>query len=169
MYRQSQSYHRHRISVDEKQKSQAFMKTINNVMEIVDFISEKLCDSEYLELCNLVKELYDINVDRDNLVQSIRAQFRDNEVVRQHERRTHMCSTEMFDEQEVEDADNPNKVLCEKCNKFISKSYYDQHQTNTSCNRVYDAKKLTLTTNKLNTTQHQLAILRIRKLRNRQS
>ena len=62
MYRQAQSYHRHRISVDEKQKSQAFMKTINNVMEIVDFISEKLCDSEYLELCNLVKELYDINV-----------------------------------------------------------------------------------------------------------
>tara|TARA_R110000824_G_scaffold303273_1_gene491023 strand:- start:1328 stop:1834 length:507 start_codon:yes stop_codon:yes gene_type:complete len=155
------------ISQDQKIKAEKFMRLINGVMELVDKVSSKIDEGEYLELCNNLRDLYKLNP-RDNIGIYLRDELENNDVVRENVRRSNMTirtkKTEILTD--YEKLKTGGYIRCEDCSRVVSNSYYRQHKRNGVCIKTTASKKISADTGLKDTSQQEDLICKITHIKN---
>jgi ribosomal protein S13 len=145
----------------ELQKSKIFMDALNELMGIVDDISQEMTNEQYLNASNAMKRLYDNKVTIvNNIMQT--------PVVREHERRVRRNLAPrvfMTDEQRVALG---KAYRCVKCDRCISASDQDDpnmrlHKEREICNNIYASKRLALKVGSTNIQKYLPIINAIRR------
>jgi len=131
------------ISNEEKQKAVEFTKAITELLEFVDNVAPLISDGEYLKQmdnCLIVNENRTIIQQITHLTQ----QVRNNEIVRNEQRRSTMPITK---QRKVltrgEKLASGKWCLCERCDRLVGKNYYSQHRETELCKTIKITKKLT--------------------------
>ena len=149
------------ISNEEKQKAIDFTKALTELLEFVDNAAPLVSEGEYLrqmDNCLVVNENRTITQQITYLTQ----QVRNNEIVRNEQRRSQMPVTK---QRQVltrgEKLASGKWCLCERCDRFIGKGYYSQHRQTDLCKSIKITKKLTHSFKRTNTEKEALLIAKI--------
>lgn len=167
----SQVASRATISQVEKTKSENFVRLISGVMEIVDKVSSKIDDGEYLDLCNKLRDLYKLKP-ADNVAKYLMNEIGNNEVVVDNVRRSHMTvrrtkKTEIMSDYEKLKSGHFRR--CEDCSRVVSKGYFGRHKSNGVCIKTSSSKKISADTGKANTSQQEDLICKITSIKNKRN
>ena len=149
------------ISNEEKQKALDFTRAITELLEFVDNVAPIVSEGEYLKACDnclVVNENRTIIQQITHLTQ----QVRNNEIVRNEQRRSQMPITK----QRIvltrgEKLASGKWCLCERCDRLIGKNYYSQHRDTELCKTIKITKKLTHSFKRTNTDREALLIAKI--------
>ena len=148
------------ISQYEKSRSENFMNALNSLLDIIEKVLPYINEQEYLTACNNLKILHDgcniktpeehsfvpTNPEPPTIrslatsLQSLVQNLRNDEVVRQHERRTRMKVKDIGIQ--LSDAFKLKNgwVCCWKCDRIVKDVL--EHQFTDVCKRTYETKKL---------------------------
>ncbi len=149
------------ISAEEHRKAQEFTTAINEVLAFVEQVVPFINENEYLTQMNNLKIIND-NRTITQIVANLTSRVRNNELVEQERRRTALPVVRRKALTDAEKLASNKYVLCEKCDRLISKSYYSSHQQNNVCKTIKSTKKLTKSFNKITTRDEALLIARIK-------
>ena len=151
----------HTISNEEKQKAIDFTRAITELLEFVDNVAPIVSEGEYLKACDnclVVNENRTIIQQITHLTQ----QVRNNEIVRNEQRRSQMPVTK---QRKVltrgEKLASGKWCLCERCDRLIGVGYYSQHRQTELCKSIKITKKLTHSFKRTNTDREALLIVKI--------
>lgn len=157
------------ISTEEHAKSAEFIATLRNMMEIVDKISDKIPEGDYLELMKGLKTSYDYK-DAKTLTQIVRQVIYRDPIVQHHERRaTYKVSDRTKEKDEAEDLRTGISVVCPCCDVVVRKKGLAEHQATRKCKKASQSKMLTKTTKKAKTDRETRIITHINAFRLRRA
>jgi len=150
------------ITEANKKESVDFINALNNILEIVDNLSQTIGDNNYLEISNNLKILYE-NRGKEELIRYIevaRERVVNNPIVSSHTARIKMkvkSKTEM-----LTDAQKLKKgwKVCPKCDRLIRNM--SEHNFTDVCKRTNESKKITLKCNSVITDNYMNSIHRLR-------
>tara|TARA_Y100000361_G_C10976802_1_gene246891 strand:- start:28 stop:528 length:501 start_codon:yes stop_codon:yes gene_type:complete len=126
------------ISSVEKAKSERFMKSLNKIMEVLEIVSQKIPENDYLECMNELKNLYDFNT--ENPIQEIIQELNNNEIVETHNRRTKM--------KVLIKKPAKKKEICEYCDCKIRIGGMSEHHKTKKCQVIQKTKLLSALSHK---------------------
>lgn len=156
------------ISLEEKTKSQKFINLINGIMEIVDNVSSKLDDGEYLELCNKLRDMYKLKPE-DNIGDYLMTELNTNEVIRENINRSAMRvrtkKNEILDD--YEKLKTGDYKRCPDCSRVVCKTYFGRHKKNGVCIKTNSTKKLSASTGEVDTAKKEDLICKITAVKHR--
>ena len=139
------------ISAEEHAKSSEFIATLRTMMEIVDKISDKIPEGDYLELMKGLKKTYDYK-EATTLPQIIHQVIYRDPIVQHHERRaTYKVSDRTKEKDEAEDLRTGISVVCPCCDVVVRKKGLAEHQATRKCKKASQSKMLSKTTKKAKT------------------
>jgi hypothetical protein len=137
------------ITAESKEISDTFIGIINKAFEIIDEVSDKIGDGNYLELANHFKALHEF-----------KNKLSTNTIYVEHERRTHM--TIRPNQRRLTLAEKMKKtkkyMKCRRCDTVITKKEKYAHMRREKCKRIYSTKMLTIAT-KLRVLSDNLVVL----------
>ena len=157
------------ISAQEHAKSSEFIATLTKMMEIVEKISDKIPEGDYLELMDGFKKTYD-HKDATTLPQIVRLVIHQDPVVQHHERRSKMRICERT--KDKDDAYCLRKglsVVCPKCDCVVAKKGLKEHQATRKCNKAMQSKSLTKDAKKKTTDRETRIIAHLNAFRLRRA
>ena len=137
------------ITAENKKISDDFINIITKAFEIIDEVSDKIGDGNYLELANHFKTLHEF-----------KNKMEGNIVYIEHERRTRMRLRPNQRRQTLAEKlkDKKKYMKCFKCDTVITKKEYSYHIVREKCKRIYCSKMLTVAT-KLRVLSENLILL----------
>jgi len=136
------------ITAESKKISDDFINIINKAFEIIDEVSDKIGDGNYLELANHFKALHDF-----------KNKMTTNIIYAEHERRTRMVLRPNQRKKTLAEKMKDKKYMkCKRCDTVITKKEYPYHRQRDKCKRIHLTKMLTLST-KLRVLSDGLVIL----------
>lgn len=157
------------ISTEEHAKSAEFIATLRTMMEIVDKISDKIPEGDYLELMKGLKKTYDYK-DATTLPQIVRQVIYRDPVVQHHERRaSYKVSDRTKEKDEAEDLRTGISVVCPCCDVVVRKKGLTEHQATRKCKKGSQSKMLSKTTKKAKTDRETRIITHINAFRLRRA
>lgn len=157
------------ISPEEHAKSSEFIATLRKMMEIVDKISDKIPEGDYLELMKGLKKTYDYK-DAETLPQIIHQVIYRDPIVQHHERRSNMRVCERTKtKDEAEDLRTGISVVCPSCNVVVRKKGLTEHRATRKCVKASQSKLLSKTTQKAKTDRETRIITHINAYRLRRA
>ena len=149
------------ISTEERQKAIDFTKAITELLEFVDNVAPLVSEGEYLrqmDNCLIVNENRTIIQQITYLTQ----QVRNNEIVRNEQRRSQMPVTRQRKVlTRAEKLATGKWCLCERCDRLVGKGYYSQHRETDLCKSIKITKQLTHSFKRTNTDREALLITKI--------
>ena len=158
------------ISQEEHDKSRKFINLLNGLMEIVFNVSEKLEDSEYLTLCNNLRDLYHLDPTK-NVGQALIERMEETEVVRENRLRNAMRirtkKTEILTDYEKLKTDRYKR--CPNCSRVITKSYFAEHKRSGVCIKTGSSKKLSAECGECDTRRQEDLICKITAIKNKKN
>ena len=116
----------------QKKESIEFMKAINNIMEIVDEISETIPEGKYLSLSNNLKKLYDYKEALKQTIVYVNAERRT--------RTSRVAAPKLTREEKLKD---PSYIICKWCDDVLKKKSVYKHLLTESCGKVFLSKEQT--------------------------
>ena len=131
------------ISAEEHAKSSSLIATLTDMMDIVEKLSEKIPEGDYLDLMNGIKKVYDYK-DAKSIREIVHHVIYQDAVVQHHERRRNMRVCERT--KDKDDAYCLRKglsVVCPKCDCVVAKKGLREHQATRKCNKAMQSKSLT--------------------------
>jgi RNA polymerase-binding transcription factor DksA len=157
-------------SVENIDRAKKFMDCMTKLLNFVECMTQFIPEGQYLEMMNLTKELYGFKpeqqITRAVFIERVQQTVTDvaNNPIIQAQRRIADYKPKKYcnDKSDMEKLKTGKYVICERCDKIISKSYIKNHITNNICVRVDETKHLTRDTSKLNTTEYKKVIVLIR-------
>jgi len=154
------------ISQESKDKSTEFITLLSSVMEIVFTLADKIDDGNYVNLCNKLRDLY--NLDRDeNVARVIISYLEETDVVQEHRRRSEMRvrtkKTELLDD--YAKLKTKQYVRCENCSRVVLKSYFNCHKKTSVCIRTNSTKNLSANIGERDTARYEDLICKITALK----
>jgi len=137
------------ITAESKKISDDFINIINKAFEIIDEVSDKIGDGNYLELANHFKSLHEF-----------KNKLEGNIVYIEHERRTRMRLRPNQRRYTLAEKlkDKKKYMKCNKCDTVITRKEYHAHIGREKCKRIYCSKMLTVAT-KLRVLSEKLILL----------
>jgi len=146
---------------EEYKKSKIFMDALNELLGIVDDISQQMTDEQYLNASDAMKRLYDNKIIIVNKIVN-------SSVVSEHSRRVErapMVRVFLTDEQRIAGG---RAFRCVKCDRCISATSQDDpnmvaHMGREICNNIYASKRLTLKCGSTNVRKYLRIINTIRR------
>ena len=127
------------ITEQEQQKSNEFMKALNNILWIVENLLDKIEEKTYLDICENLKTLNDNK--EINIIQVIET-VRANPIVRTHRNRTTLA---LIDRSKL----LRKTEICPLCDTEVK--YIKLHMGTRKCVHIQKTKKLSALSQKLNT------------------
>jgi len=147
-------------------ESKGFIDTLTKMMEIVEKVSDKIPEGDYLALMDSLKEVYDYK-GSGGVSQVIHHVIYQNPVVQHHERRTRMTvNKEKIVKDEAYCLKVGLSITCPKCDCVIAKRGLKEHQATTKCWKIQQTKKLSKTTQRTTTDNEATFIKKIDSARN---
>ena len=142
-------------------ESKGFIDTLTSMMEIIEKVSDKIPEGDYLELMNSLKEVYGYK-GNGGVTQVVHHVIYQNPVVQHHERRTRMVvNKERVTKDEAYLLKKGLSVTCELCDSVVSKRGIKEHQHTKKCWKIHQTKKLTKTTQRVTTDNEAAFITRL--------
>lgn len=142
-------------------ESKGFIDTLTSMMEIIEKVSDKIPEGDYLELMNSLKDVYGYK-GNGGVTQVVHHVIYQNPVVQHHERRTRMVvNKERVTKDEAYLLKKGLSVTCELCDSVVSKRGIKEHQHTKKCWKIHQTKKLTKTTQRVTTDNEAAFITRL--------
>jgi hypothetical protein len=142
-------------------ESKGFIDTLTSMMEIIEKVSDKIPEGDYLELMNSLKDAYGYKGE-GNITQVVHHVIYQNPVVQHHERRTRMVvNKERVTKDEAYLLKKGLSVTCELCDCVVSKRGLKEHQHTKKCWKIQQTKKLTKTTQRVTTDNEATLITKL--------
>ena len=146
-------------------ESKGFIDTLTSMMEIIEKVSDKIPEGDYLELMNSLKDVYGYK-GNGGVTQVVHHVIYQNPVVQHHERRTRMVvNKERVTKDEAYLLKKGLSVTCELCDSVVSKRGIKEHQHTKKCWKIHQTKKLTKTTQRVTTDNEAAFITRLDSVR----
>ena len=159
------------ISQEESERSKLFIKTLQDIMNVLDVIQQQLTDEQYLNICNdlyKLKKINDVNQGREGLINNLRQQIFRNQIVASHARRANMrvkqATVELTELQKLQKKDKNGKfeyMRCSICDRLVKSSYMDEHKNSNICRQIDTTKKISVTANSTDVSNERALIDRI--------
>mgnify|MGYP003636247875 FL=1 len=151
----------HTISNEEKQKAIDFTNALTELLEFVDDIAPLVNDGMYLKQMDNLNTLGK-NRTITQQITYLTQQVRNNEIVRNEQRRSQMPVTRQRKVlTRAEKLASGKWCLCERCDRLIGVGYYSQHRQTELCKSIKITKKLTHSFKRTNTDREALLIVKI--------
>ena len=154
------------ITQANKDKSTEFITLLTSVMEIVFAVADKIDDGNYVNLCNKLRDLYNLDKE-ENVARALVNHLEETEVVQEHRRRTEMRvrtkKTELLDD--YAKLKTNHYVRCENCSRVVLKSYFNCHKKTGVCIRTNATKKLSANIGEGDTAKYENLICKITALK----
>ena len=153
------------IGATSHAESKGFIDTLTSMMEIIEKVSDKIPEGDYLELMNSLKDAYGYK-GNGGVTQVVHHVIYQNPVVQHHERRTRMVvNKERVTKDEAYLLKKGLSVTCELCDSVVSKRGIKEHQHTKKCWKIHQTKKLTKTTQRVTTDNEAAFITRLDSVR----
>ena len=153
------------IGATSHAESKGFIDTLTSMMEIIEKVSDKIPEGDYLELMNSLKDVYGYK-GNGGVTQVVHHVIYQNPVVQHHERRTRMIvNKERVTKDEAYLLKKGLSVTCELCDCVVSKRGLKEHQHTKKCWKIHQTKKLTKTTQRVTTDNEAAFITRLDSVR----
>ena len=157
------------ISPEEHAKSSDFIATLRKMMDIVEKISDKIPEGDYLELMDGFKKTYD-HKDAEDLPQIIHHVIYRDPVVQHHERRSNMRVCDRTKTKcDAEDLRKGISVVCPSCDVVVRKKGLAEHRATRKCKKAIVSKSLTKDVQKKTTDRETRVITYINAFRLRRA
>tara|TARA_B110000285_G_C15120287_1_gene616688 strand:+ start:276 stop:770 length:495 start_codon:yes stop_codon:yes gene_type:complete len=149
------------ITLEQREKSEEFINTLNELLNFVEDVVPHVKENEYLKACNNLKVLNELrNKPIIEYIHHVVEVVRSNNIVRQHNNRTKMKikpeHIPLLDAEKLKQGWN----CCKKCDRLVKN--LEAHMNSDVCRRTTQSKKITV---KTNITENNDMIILIHKIR----